>query len=431
MMNRIGRERGWPPSGRPEYEALRSPRGALAAGSPEQVAEKILFEHELFGNTRYVGQMSVGAVAHADVLRSIELFGTEVAPVVRAEVARRERRAPAPVTPSRDHDRVTRSYSASVCAAPPRPRSRARAPPPAPPRPAALALAGSSISPCSAVAQRRRVAGRPRAAPRPVAATSEKPPMSVSTTGLAERQRGGQHAGLVKALGPRVRAARPRRRGETAPAPRRRRRTGRRTARDVGASARSGASSIIGRPTIHSSAPGRRPRHARSSVLDALVGPQQAEEQHHRPARPPASSRAAARRRRRGADVLERAVVDHVDLAGGDAEPRRRSCRGRIGVHDHRIDPVVAAAAGPAAWPGRGSRGSRSWAVSTSGRLGQQVARRATGSVSHWKWTTSAAAAQPPVAQHVGDVRRPAWRPGAPRARRARRRGGRTARARA
>jgi probable LLM family oxidoreductase len=89
MMNRIGRERGWPPSGRPEYEALRSPRGAVAAGSAEQVAEKILFEHELLGNTRYVGQMSVGAVAHRDVLRSMELFGTEVAPVVRSEVARR------------------------------------------------------------------------------------------------------------------------------------------------------------------------------------------------------------------------------------------------------------------------------------------------------------------------------------------------------
>jgi probable LLM family oxidoreductase len=89
MMNRIGRERGWPPSGRPEYEALRSPRGALAVGSPEQVAEKILFEHELFGNDRYVGQMSVGAVAHADVMRSIELFGTQVAPIVRAEVEKR------------------------------------------------------------------------------------------------------------------------------------------------------------------------------------------------------------------------------------------------------------------------------------------------------------------------------------------------------
>ncbi len=83
MMNRIGRERGWPPSGRPEYEALRSPRGALAVGSPEQVAEKILFEHGLFGHDRYVAQMSVGAVAHADVMRSIELFGNEVAPRVR------------------------------------------------------------------------------------------------------------------------------------------------------------------------------------------------------------------------------------------------------------------------------------------------------------------------------------------------------------
>jgi hypothetical protein len=95
MMNRIGRERGWPPSGKAEYEALRSPRGALAAGSPEQVAEKILFEHELFGHQRYVGQMSVGAVDHREVLRSMELFGTDVAPLVRAEVARREIGAPA------------------------------------------------------------------------------------------------------------------------------------------------------------------------------------------------------------------------------------------------------------------------------------------------------------------------------------------------
>ena len=92
-MNRIGRERGWPPSGPREYQALRSARGALAVGSPDQVAEKILYEHELFGMDRYVGQMSVGAVAHRDVLRSMELLGTEVAPVVRAEVARREAEA--------------------------------------------------------------------------------------------------------------------------------------------------------------------------------------------------------------------------------------------------------------------------------------------------------------------------------------------------
>ncbi|HWF51879.1 MAG TPA: LLM class flavin-dependent oxidoreductase [Solirubrobacteraceae bacterium] len=90
MMNRIGRERGWPPSGREAYEALRSPRGALAVGSSEQVAEKLLYEHELFGHQRYIAQMSVGAVAHRDVLRSMEFFGTQVAPVVREEVARRE-----------------------------------------------------------------------------------------------------------------------------------------------------------------------------------------------------------------------------------------------------------------------------------------------------------------------------------------------------
>jgi hypothetical protein len=59
------------------------------------VAEKILFEHELFGNDRYIGQMSVGAVAHRDVLRSIELFGTQVAPSVRAEVERRRASASA------------------------------------------------------------------------------------------------------------------------------------------------------------------------------------------------------------------------------------------------------------------------------------------------------------------------------------------------
>ncbi|HWH11982.1 MAG TPA: Atu2307/SP_0267 family LLM class monooxygenase [Solirubrobacteraceae bacterium] len=97
MMNRIGRERGWPPSGLPEYEALRSPLGAVAAGSVEQVAEKLLYEHDLFGHDRYIGQISVGAVAHADVMRSMELFGTKVAPLVREEIARRRAGAPASI----------------------------------------------------------------------------------------------------------------------------------------------------------------------------------------------------------------------------------------------------------------------------------------------------------------------------------------------
>jgi hypothetical protein len=62
------------------------------------VAEKILYEHELFGHDRYLAQMSVGAVAHDDVMRSIELFGTKVAPLVREEIARRAASSPAPTS---------------------------------------------------------------------------------------------------------------------------------------------------------------------------------------------------------------------------------------------------------------------------------------------------------------------------------------------
>jgi probable LLM family oxidoreductase len=83
MMNRIGRERGWSAMTREQFEAGRSPRGALLVGSPEQVAEKILFEHELFGNERFMAQISVGTIAHEKVMRAIELFGTEVVPAVR------------------------------------------------------------------------------------------------------------------------------------------------------------------------------------------------------------------------------------------------------------------------------------------------------------------------------------------------------------
>jgi alkanesulfonate monooxygenase SsuD/methylene tetrahydromethanopterin reductase-like flavin-dependent oxidoreductase (luciferase family) len=89
MMSRIGRERGWAPMTREGFEQLRSPRGALLVGHPEEVTEKILFQHELFGHGRFLAQMSVGALGHRDVMRAIELLGTEVAPLVRAEVARR------------------------------------------------------------------------------------------------------------------------------------------------------------------------------------------------------------------------------------------------------------------------------------------------------------------------------------------------------
>jgi probable LLM family oxidoreductase len=88
-MNRIGRERGWPPLGRADYEAAATLRGANFVGSPEQVAEKILYQHELFRHDRFLLQLSVGSMPHPDMLRAIELFGTEVAPIVRAEIARR------------------------------------------------------------------------------------------------------------------------------------------------------------------------------------------------------------------------------------------------------------------------------------------------------------------------------------------------------
>jgi probable LLM family oxidoreductase len=93
-MTRLGRERGWPPVTREAFEASRGPRGALAVGDPQEVAEKMLAEHEIFANTRFLAQLGVGTLPHADVLRAIELLGTEVAPVVRAEVARRSPSAP-------------------------------------------------------------------------------------------------------------------------------------------------------------------------------------------------------------------------------------------------------------------------------------------------------------------------------------------------
>lgn len=83
VMNRIGRERGWPPITRDQFDALCGPRGALLVGSPAEVAEKILFEHELFGHQRFLAQITVGPLPHAQVLRAIELLATHVAPVVR------------------------------------------------------------------------------------------------------------------------------------------------------------------------------------------------------------------------------------------------------------------------------------------------------------------------------------------------------------
>jgi probable LLM family oxidoreductase len=95
MMTRIGRERGWTPMTRAQFDQLRAPRGALVVGSPEQAIEKILFQHDLFGHTRFLAQTSVGHLPHAQAMRSIELLGTVVAPAVRDEVERRSSALPA------------------------------------------------------------------------------------------------------------------------------------------------------------------------------------------------------------------------------------------------------------------------------------------------------------------------------------------------
>ena len=89
MMNKIGRERGWPPTSRAHFDAEIAPRGALFVGSPQQVIDKMLYEYELFANQRFLLQLTVGTLPHDQVMKAIELLGTEVAPVVRREIAAR------------------------------------------------------------------------------------------------------------------------------------------------------------------------------------------------------------------------------------------------------------------------------------------------------------------------------------------------------
>ncbi len=82
-MTRIGRERGWPPASRRQFDAERTLRGALLVGSPQEVIDKILFQHELFRHDRFLIQLTVGVMPHDSVMRAIELLATEVAPAVR------------------------------------------------------------------------------------------------------------------------------------------------------------------------------------------------------------------------------------------------------------------------------------------------------------------------------------------------------------
>jgi probable LLM family oxidoreductase len=81
-MSRIGRERGWPPTTRAQFDAGASLHGAYFVGSPQQVIDKILLQHEWFGHDRFGLQLSVGTLPHDKVMKAIELLGTIVKPAV-------------------------------------------------------------------------------------------------------------------------------------------------------------------------------------------------------------------------------------------------------------------------------------------------------------------------------------------------------------
>ena len=89
MRNKIGRERGWPPTTQEQLEQQRVLRGSDFVGTPDEIIEKILFQHEIFNHQRFLMYIGNSAIEHKKIMHAIELFGTKVAPVVREEIARR------------------------------------------------------------------------------------------------------------------------------------------------------------------------------------------------------------------------------------------------------------------------------------------------------------------------------------------------------
>ena len=83
QMNRVGRDRGWPQFTRQQYEYGRGPNGAYIIGDVNEAVDKILHMHEMFGLTRFSAHMDVGGPSHAALMKSIEIFGTKIAPKVR------------------------------------------------------------------------------------------------------------------------------------------------------------------------------------------------------------------------------------------------------------------------------------------------------------------------------------------------------------
>lgn len=88
MFTAIGKERGWPPTTRAQFDAVRGPTGALIIGDPETAVQKVLHINEALGGiSRLTFQMSPGTLPQAKALRAIELLGIEVIPAVRKRLA--------------------------------------------------------------------------------------------------------------------------------------------------------------------------------------------------------------------------------------------------------------------------------------------------------------------------------------------------------
>lgn len=87
LMNRVGKDRGWSPMSRQQFDYLRND-GPLVVGNVQQAIDKIMKQYELFKNTRFLAQLVTGLIPHKEVLKTIELFGTAVAPVIRKEIGR-------------------------------------------------------------------------------------------------------------------------------------------------------------------------------------------------------------------------------------------------------------------------------------------------------------------------------------------------------
>lgn len=90
VMTRIGKERGWSGMSRADFDAATRPQAHLLVGSPQEVIDKILYEHSIFGHTRFLAQMSIGAMPHHQVMKSIEFLGNVVAPTVKKYVTQQK-----------------------------------------------------------------------------------------------------------------------------------------------------------------------------------------------------------------------------------------------------------------------------------------------------------------------------------------------------